>query len=218
LSVYEIPELYKALALAYERAGVDEAWRVAYSRVGELVARVEKLQSRVEVLGLDVVERLRGYSLKVLRSVEGGDVAVTIEAYWEFDRALKSLETRANVAFVHVILARIASSAIVAGVGLVIALNTLSINAITPSAIAFISVGVALGSLLLLTRRSSHQVLALAALLQLAAILALASLSLEEAIRLAWLTLLTLTAATASLGVHVLMRRILLSTSLERSF
>jgi uncharacterized protein (UPF0335 family) len=67
--VYELPELYKALALAYERSRVDESWRIVHSRLNDLVSRAERLLAKGEILGLEFEVYMRGYGIKMLRSV-----------------------------------------------------------------------------------------------------------------------------------------------------
>lgn len=204
--VYEIPEFYKALALAYERAGLDESWRVAYNRVSEAVSRVERLLSKCELLELNVEQIIRGYGARMLRSIEEGNVSGVIEVYWELERLLRSIESRVNVAYIHLILARLTSSTIVMGVGLLLALRSLEALLLVPATLAILSIGVSLGSLLLILRRSSHIVLAVATLLQILSLTSHAIYSMEGFTTLALATLISVTSTIASIGVHVILR------------
>ena len=208
--VYELPELYKALALAYERSRVDESWRIAHSRLNELISRVEGLLAKGEILGLRFEAHVRGYSTRILRSVEEGDITSAMDLYLELDKVIKPLEARATIGYVNLVLGRLTASLIVIGVGVLLAVNSLRLGLLTPTIVSILSIGVGIGGLLLTLRRNAHLVLAVASILQLSYTLIYASQSPRDLTSPLIATLISLIAVTVLLVLHVLARNIIL--------
>lgn len=212
---YKLPELYKALALAHRRSSVDESWRVIHGVLNELISRIEVLITRGEVVGFDVEDELRDHSVRVLRSIEDGDVSMAIAVLEELSRKLKQVESRAYIAYTHVVLARLVATLIVVGVGAVMALSYLRAALLIQSILSIISIGVGIGSILLVLRRNAHLTLLLAVLLQLLVI----PLDLITGVKVESsmiLLVLSLGSITALLVVQHLMRRLLTSSTLSK--
>jgi hypothetical protein len=204
--VYEVPELYKALALAYERARLDEGWRVAHSRLNELTWRVERLLGRTSILGLKLEGYMKAYTIKLLRGVEDGDIATVIDVYMELDRVLKPLEARTSIAYVHLILGRLVSAVIVIGVGMLLTVNAMRLDLLLPSILSILSIGVSIGGLLLTLRSNAHLVILGAIALQLLYTLTYISYRPQDATLILTAVLISLMVASTLLVLHSIAR------------
>jgi hypothetical protein len=211
--VYELPELYKALALAYERSRVDESWRIVHSRLNDLVSRAERLLAKGEILGLEFEVYMRGYGVKMLRSVEEGDITLTMDLHLELDKTLKPLEARATIAYINVILGRLITALIVMGVGVLLTVNALRLGLLIPTTISMLATGVSIGGLLLILRRSAHIVLAVASILQLPYIPIYADQNPQGLTTPLIITLISLTAVATLLILHILAKNMILRTA-----
>ncbi len=205
--VYELPEFYKALALAYEKASVDESWRIAHSRLNDLVGRIERVLRRAEILGLELEGYIKVYGVRLVRGVEGGDVASVIDVYLELDRVLRQLESRITIAYVHLILGRFTSAIIVIGVSLILVVNSLRLGLLIPTTFSMIAAGVGVGSLLLVLRSNAHLVLLGAVTLQLLCIPIYAIHKPQDIVVLLTATLLSLASTSTLLILHAMTRR-----------
>ncbi|MCX8196075.1 MAG: hypothetical protein N3F67_03240 [Acidilobaceae archaeon] len=164
--LYELPEMYKALAIAYERAKGDEGWKIVHERMSQLVSYLEGLNSLGSSLGLDVASHLKEVSARALSLVEGGNAAGALELFERSTEYLRNVEDLLRASRSYMIALRLSSSFVVLASSALLLLWALGKVLIVSATLYAVSAGAALGSLLIASSPYSHWALALAAALQ----------------------------------------------------
>ena len=154
--VYDLPELYKALALAHMKSREDEAWKIAHERLLMLVETLEDTNSKLAPLNISLSYYLRGHARGLLSSVEAGDTASLMALYEVLEGKLKPLKFRARMAHFYVTSLRLLSSAITLMSAIIIAYISLTLGATIQLTLALIAAGASIAGLLLATHKDGH--------------------------------------------------------------
>ncbi|MEN2999513.1 MAG: hypothetical protein ABDH61_02940 [Acidilobaceae archaeon] len=228
--LYEVPELYKALALAYERAKGDESWRVVLERMSYLVSYLEWLSRMGRALDVDVEAQMKGIGAKVLQLAEGGNSAGMLEAFEKVMESARELEGPLRASHSYVTVLRISTSLVVLASSLLLLLWALGQGLVLTASMLSLATGAAVGSLLVFSYGYSHLALSLSVMLQafssLTALqylswteISLTALSLLVTLGLVWITYMIrgrLREAVRRLGTEAVMK--IAGIEAERSF
>ncbi|MCS7106660.1 MAG: hypothetical protein NZ902_00920 [Acidilobaceae archaeon] len=180
--LYELPELYKALALVHERAKGDESWKVIFERISYLVSYFEWLNSMGKTVDINLAVQMKGVGVKVLQLAEGGNAAGMLETFEKVMEASREIEGPLRASHNYVTVLRIATSLLVLTSSALLLLWALSEGLVVTATLFSLAAGTALGSLLAFSFSYSQWALGLSVLLQaLSSLTALQRLSWAEA-------------------------------------
>lgn len=108
--VHEAPELYKAMALLYNKIPEGENWRFVHSRVSELVSGIERLHFNAQALGVEASLSLRKIGAELLAKVESGDAAGVLEVCESAERYVEEVMAVLNTMRLYAIASRLGAS------------------------------------------------------------------------------------------------------------
>ncbi|MDM7274814.1 MAG: hypothetical protein P3X22_001645 [Thermoprotei archaeon] len=156
LIVYDLPELYKALALAHMKSRDDEAWKIAHERLLRLVEVLENINSKLAPLDISLGYYLKGHARSILSSVEVGDAASLMAVYETIEGKIKPFKPQVEMTHFYVTTLRLLTSLIAIVSAIIIAYISYTIGAILQLTLALIAVGTGTAGLLLATHKSGH--------------------------------------------------------------
>lgn len=154
--VYDLPELYKALALAHMKSREDEAWKIAHERLLRLVEALEDSNDKLALFNVSLGYYLKSHVQALLSFVEAGDAASLMAVYEVLEGKLRVLRSQARIAHFYIVSLRLLVAALTLVSAMIIAYISLTLGAIVQLTLALIAAGVSIAGLLLVTHRDGH--------------------------------------------------------------